>query len=177
MDTITPRLEGPQPVSQIALDMLKRGLLAAPLLAIIGGAIWGLAGSSSVAYGLGLVLFNFWLSAFLIAYTSKISLSLLMAGVMGGFLLRLAIIFGAFWVVKDVGWINVVALGLTIIITHLGLIVWELKYISASLAHPGLKPKKSRLKPRKSIFKSKKSGLNSKKKLKNELKSEGLVNV
>ncbi len=145
MSATDGRIEGPQPVSEVALDMLKRGLLSAPVLALVGGAIWGLAGSSSVAYGLGLVLFNFWLSAFLIAYTSKISLGLLMAGVLGGFLLRLGIIFGAFWAVKDLGWINVTALGLTIIITHLGLIVWELKYVSASLAYPGLKPKKAGL--------------------------------
>ena len=32
------------------------------------------------------------------------------------------------------------ALGLTIIVTHLGLLFWELRYVSASLAFPGLKP-------------------------------------
>ena len=33
-----------------------------------------------------------------------------------------------------------VALGLTLIVTHLGLLLWELRYVSASLAFPGLKP-------------------------------------
>ena len=32
-------------------------------------------------------------------------------------------------------------LGITIIVTHLGLLFWEMKYISASLAFPALKPK------------------------------------
>jgi hypothetical protein len=31
-------------------------------------------------------------------------------------------------------------LGLTIILAHLGLLFWELRYVSLSLAYPGLKP-------------------------------------
>ena len=46
-------------------------------------------------------------------------------------------------VVKDAGWISRPALGLTIIVTHLGLLAWELKYVAASLAYPGLKPSRS----------------------------------
>jgi hypothetical protein len=34
-----------------------------------------------------------------------------------------------------------VPLGITIIVTHLGLLFWEMKFVSASLAFPGLKPK------------------------------------
>ena len=30
----------------------------------------------------------------------------------------------------------------SIIVTHLGLLLWETKYVSASLAFPGLKPSK-----------------------------------
>jgi putative NIF3 family GTP cyclohydrolase 1 type 2 len=43
-------------------------------------------------------------------------------------------------VVRDAGWFAAVPLGLTLIVTHLGLLFWELKYVSASLAFPGLKP-------------------------------------
>jgi hypothetical protein len=42
--------------------------------------------------------------------------------------------------VKDAGWISRPALGATIIVTHVGLLAWELKYVAMSLAHPGLKP-------------------------------------
>jgi len=31
---------------------------------------------------------------------------------------------------------------LTLIVTHLGLLFWELRYVSGSLAYPGLKPTK-----------------------------------
>ncbi len=145
MADLALQLKGPQPVSEVVLDILRRGVYVGPVLALVGGIIWGLEGASSVGYGVGLVLFNFWLSALLIAFSSRISLAFLMIAVLGGFLLRLGIIFIAFWLVKDAGWINVIALGLTIIITHLGLLIWEMKYVSASLAYPGLKPKKSQI--------------------------------
>ena len=42
--------------------------------------------------------------------------------------------------VKDEPWIDLVALGVTVLVTHLGLLFWELRYVSASLAFPALKP-------------------------------------
>lgn len=134
------RLEGPSPAAQVAVDLIKRGIWLTPLLMIGGAAIWGTDGFFTVGYGVALILLNFGLSAFLIASTSRISLSLMMAAVLFGFLIRLAIIFVAVWLVKDTSWINMVALGATIIVTHLGLLFWELRYVSASLAYPGLKP-------------------------------------
>ena len=134
------RVEGPSPVAEVALDIVKRGAIIAPVLIVIGAAIWGTEGATSVAYGLGLILFNFALSAALVAWTGRISLALMMGAVLFGFLIRLAIIFVAVYLVKDAGWINLLALCLTIIVTHLGLLFWELRYVSASLAYPGLKP-------------------------------------
>jgi hypothetical protein len=42
--------------------------------------------------------------------------------------------------VKDASWISRPALGATIIVTHLGLLLWELKFVAITLAYPGLKP-------------------------------------
>lgn len=64
----------------------------------------------------------------------------MMGAILFGYLLRLGLIFAAVWVVRDAAWISFPALGATIIITHLGLLVWELKYVAISLAYPGLKP-------------------------------------
>lgn len=139
-DPYLSRLEGPSPAGQVGVDLVKRGLLVAPALMLIGLAIWGTDGFWSVGYGVALILVNFAMSAYLIASTAKISLSLMMAAVLFGFLARLAIIFVAVWVVRDAAWMQFVALGATIIVTHLGLLFWELRYVSASLAYPGLKP-------------------------------------
>jgi hypothetical protein len=49
------------------------------------------------------------------------------------------LIFLAVWIVKDASWISLPALGSTIIVTHLGLLFWEMKYVALSLSQPGLK--------------------------------------
>ena len=142
-DPMLTRIEGPSPVHEIGMDLIKRGLIVSPIMIGIGAIFGGAAGAASVAYGLAIVLVNFWLSAATISFTARISLALMMGGVMFGFLIRLAIIFLAVWLVKDAEWVNLVALGITIIITHLGLLAWELRHVSATLAYPGLKPKEA----------------------------------
>jgi hypothetical protein len=137
---LNTRLEGPAPEVEVSLDMVKRGLIAAPVLIAICGVIWGSDGAFSSAYAIALVLVNFGLSAAIIALTGRISLAVMMGGVLFGYLFRLALIFVAVYAVKDAGWISLPALGASIIVTHLGLLVWELKYVAISLAHPGLKP-------------------------------------
>ena len=125
---------------EISSDMVKRGLLVAPVLMLVGYLIWGTAGAWSSAFAIGLVLVNFLLSALLIGWAAKISLVVLMAATMFGYLFRLGLIFAAVFVVKDAAWISLPAVGAAIIVTHLGLLVWELRYVSISLAYPGLKP-------------------------------------
>ncbi len=137
---LNTRLEGPAPEVSVSLDIMKRGLIVAPVLIAISGVIWGSDGAFSSAYAIALVLVNFGLSAAIIAWTGRISLAVMMGGVLFGYLIRLALIFVAVYVVKDAGWISLPALGASIIVTHLGLLVWELKYVAISLAYPGLKP-------------------------------------
>jgi hypothetical protein len=57
-----------------------------------------------------------------------------------GYLLRLGLISLAVFLVRDASWISLPALGVTIIISHLGLLFWEMRFIAASLAFPGLRP-------------------------------------
>jgi hypothetical protein len=114
--------------------------LAAPVLIGICALVWGAEGAWSAAFAIGLVLVNFLLSAMLIAYTAKISLGLMMGATLFGYLIRLGLISVAVVLVRDASWISLPALGATIIVTHLGLLLWELKYVAITLAHPGLKP-------------------------------------
>jgi hypothetical protein len=132
-DELVPELE-------ISRDLIKRGLIVAPLLIAICAVIWGADGAWSAAYGIALVLLNFALSAGLIASAARISLPVLMGATLFGYLARLALIFLAVWLVRDASWISIPALGATIIVTHLGLLIWELKYVAISLAYPALKP-------------------------------------
>ena len=139
-EIFTARVSGPAPEVEVSTDMIKRGLVAAPLLVALCGVIWGGDGAWSSLYGIALVLANFALAAVLIAVTIRISFTLMLAAVLFGYLARLGLLFVAVYAVKDAAWISLPALGATIIVTHLGLLVWELKYVSLSLAYPGLKP-------------------------------------
>jgi hypothetical protein len=136
----TTRLEGPAPEVSVSRDIVRRGLIVAPVLVAVCGVVWGVDGAWSSAYAIALVLLNFGLAAALIAFTARISLTLMMASILFGYLIRLGLIFLAVFLVRDAGWISLPALGTSIIVTHLGLLIWEMKYVAISLAHPGLKP-------------------------------------
>ena len=136
----TDRLDGPSPAAQVARDMFRRGLPVVPFAMLIGALFAGTDGALSVAYGMAIVMFNLLLSAWLLAWASRISFAMVASVALGGYVLRLGLVFLAVWLVKDQPWVALVPLGITIIATHLGLLVWELRYVSASLAYPGLKP-------------------------------------
>ena len=128
------------PEVAVSRDLVRRGLIVAPILVLIALALWGWKGAPGALIGLLLVLVNFALSAAIISTTARISLSLMMGAVLGGYLLRLGIIFLAVFSVRNMEWLSLEALGATVIITHLGLLFWEMKFVAMSLAFPGLKP-------------------------------------
>ena len=138
-DAFTTRFDGPAPEVDVSRDMVKRGLLVAPLLIAACGVIWGTDGALSSAYGIAIVLVNFALAAGIIAASARISIGLMMGATLFGYLIRLGLVFLAVWLVKDASWISFPALGSTIIVTHLGLLFWEMKYVAISLSQPGLK--------------------------------------
>ena len=133
--------ESPDVERQVAADLARRGLLVAPVLIAIGAAIWGVHGALSTAYGVALVLANFALAALLMSWAARISLTALAVAALGGYVVRLALISVAVLAVIHQSWVAAVPLALTIGVTHLGLLWWETRYVSASLAFPGLKPR------------------------------------
>ena len=141
MTTPFTRVEGPATETVVAIDLSRRGLIVAPVLIALGAVGWQVDGAVSVAFALALVLANFLLSAAIISTTARYGLGPMMAGVLFGYLLRLGLLFAAIWLTKDASWMALVPFGVTIIVAHLGLLFWETKYISASLAFPALKPK------------------------------------
>lgn len=131
---------GPAPEMQIARDLAKHAGWIAPVVIGVGAIGWGYPGAASAAYGLALVTANFLLAAWLLKVAARISLGLLMGAALFGYLVRLGLIFLAVYAVRDQPWVSVVPLGLTIVFSHLGLLFWEMRYVSATLAFPGLKP-------------------------------------
>ena len=138
--TLAQRVDGPPVERQLVADMVRRGLLVAPALILVAGAIWGVRGGLSAAYAIGLVLANFALAAVALSWAARISLVAMAVAALGGYLVRLALLTLAVFAVKDQGWVSMVPLALTLMVTHLGLLWWETRYVSASLAYPGLRP-------------------------------------
>ncbi len=132
---------GPAPEAAIVRDIIKHGMYVAPIMIGLSALIWGVNGGWSSAYGLVIVLGNFAVAAWMVSYTAKISYALMMGATLFGYIFRLAVIAAAVFLVRNASWTELVPLCMTIVISHVGLLFWELRYVSLSLAFPGLKPK------------------------------------
>lgn len=125
---------------EVVVDMGRRALPAMPVLVAVSWLVWGPAGAASAGVALGLVLVNFALAAAMLSWGARTSPAFLMGAALGGFLLRMILLAGALIVLRDRSWIEAAPLGIGLLVSHIGLLAWELKRVSASLAFPGLKP-------------------------------------
>lgn len=130
----------PAPEAEIISDMLRRGLPALPVLVVVPGLIWGWDGAASAAVAVGLVVVNFILTAIVLSVTGRMSTTALMAGVLVGYVARMALVVAVLFAVQGQAWAEPVPLGIVLVVTHLGLLFSEMRHVSASLAFPGLKP-------------------------------------
>ncbi len=128
------------PEAEIVRDMLRRGLPAVPVLVGLAALGWGWPGALSAGFAVALVMVNFALTAVVLSVTGRRSVTVLMAGVLAGYAARMGLVVIALAVVRHMWWTELVPLGITLVVTHLGLLFWEMRHISASLAFPGVKP-------------------------------------
>ena len=135
--------KGPAPEAAIGRDLVKHGLIVAPVMLGVCAIFWGADGAWSGAYGLAIVLGNFALAAFLVSFTARISYAVFLVAKLFGYIVRLGIISAAVYFVRNASWVELIPLCMTIVIAHVGLLFWELRYVSLSLAFPGLKPKQN----------------------------------
>ncbi len=138
-----------EPEKKIVADMLWRGIKVAPAWLVLSFLIFGIDGVASGAYGIALVFANFIAAAGLLTWAGRISPGALMFAALGGFILRLAVLTVAVIAASKISVFAPVPLGITIIVSHLGLLVWETRYVSLSLAYPGLGPARLAQKQRK----------------------------
>jgi hypothetical protein len=139
-DRRAPVPPAPEVERELAFDMLKRGVWFAPAVLVLATMVWGTDGASSAAVAIALVAVNLVLAAVGLSWAAKVSLTAIMAVALGGFAVRMGLVTAVLFLVRDASWVDMTALGVTVLVTHLGLLFWELRYVSASLAFPGLKP-------------------------------------
>ena len=139
------------PEREVATDIFIRGLIISPALLLLALIFWGLSGLSSSAVALGIVLANFLAGAWIIDWAVKISPQLLMSAVLGGFVFRMGVITATVLPIRNQTWFEIMPFALVLILLHLGLLIWETRYVSATLKYPGLKPRVKRQKRKKSL--------------------------
>ena len=133
----------PQPAVErdIALDLVKHGLLLAPVVIFVAGLISGWDGTYSAAIAFCIVCLNFTLAAVSVGWAAKISPVMVGGVALGGYVVRLGLILVALVLLRHVSWIVLPWLGFTLVGAHLVLLFWETRYISLQLAAPGLRPR------------------------------------
>jgi hypothetical protein len=126
--------------SRIAMDVSRRALFIAPV-AMLGVGLWrGVDGAVAVALALALVVANLLIAAASLGWAARTSPNLLMGVALFGFLVRLAILTAVGAGIKALGIVDFPVFCVTLVVGYLGLLFWEMRSISLSLASPGLKP-------------------------------------
>ena len=139
-----PGDEGPNYEGQVARDLVRRVLIASPMVLVVAGVFRGVDGVISAVIGLGLVALNFLASARLITWAAPRSSGAVMGFVLGGFVVRIGILFGIALALEQVSWVDVPVLVLTVAIMHIALLTWETRHVGLTLGAPGLKPGKTK---------------------------------
>ena len=138
--TPTPEV-APEVEREVAQDLVRRGLLIAPLVVLGAGLGWGRDGAVSAAIGLAIVVVNFLVAAGVMSRAARIGGAGAIGGAaLGSLVLRMGGIILALFLLRDVSFIDIKVLGLTLVGAHLGLLAWETKHVSLTLAAPGLRP-------------------------------------
>ena len=105
--------------------MVKRGLLAAPVviavLWLVGGSGWAL----SAAIGLAMTIGNLWLAARIIGGIAEKNPKLLLAAAMMAFTLGLAVLTAIAFALQSIDLVTFEVTGITLIASHLVLVLWE----------------------------------------------------
>lgn len=126
--------------SRIAGHMARHALIIAPIVILACGVLRGVDGAISAAIGLVLVALNFLASARLIGWAAGKGPAFIQGAVLGGFVVRLAALMVIVLALEQLAFIDLPVLVITIAVTHIALLIWETRYVSLTLAAPGLKP-------------------------------------
>ena len=134
-------VDAPAVERQLAHDLVRRGLPMAPVVVVVAALIGGWHGAASAAVAIAIVFANFLAAAAIMTWAAGSGSPGMVGGAAaGGFALRLVVILLALVLLRNLSWIDLPTLGFVLVGLHLGLLAWEAKYVSMTLAAPGLRP-------------------------------------
>ena len=109
--------------------LVRSALVIAPLVLVVAGIWRGGNGAGSAAFGLALAAANLSVSAQGLDWAATVSPTAIAAVALGGYVGRLAAITIVVLLMKDLSWIDLPAVSISIVIGHLGLLTWEARTI------------------------------------------------
>lgn len=129
-----------KPEIEIAHDLARRAIPVGLALMVVSAAIWRADGALTSALAVAIIVVNFLVAATIMSWAARISTEVLMGAILVGFIVRMGTIALVIYAVKDESWVVLPVLAFTLLLTQLGLLFWETRFVSGSLAYPGLKP-------------------------------------
>jgi hypothetical protein len=125
----------------IAFDLARRVALVSPAVLVVAFLVAGIEGLAGAAIALAVVACNFFAGALSLAWATKTGNPAVLGAVaLGGFLVRMAVVVGVLFLVKDSSAIDFTVFAVVLLVSHVGLLTWETRSLSISLAAPGLRP-------------------------------------
>ncbi len=140
MEALTAAPTVPPVEREIGFDLIRRGLIVAPLIVAVCAAVRGWQGVTSGAIAVAIVAVNFAIAALVMTRAGNGGPTAVAVGACVGYLIRLGVVLAALVVLRHQPWIDLPMFGFVLVGTHLGLLFWEMKYLSITLGAPALRP-------------------------------------
>ncbi|MDE0168108.1 MAG: hypothetical protein OXS29_01110 [bacterium] len=117
--------ERPPVELQMARSIVSRAVVVGPVMLLAFGLARGRDGLVAAAIGVAIVTGYYLLTGSMLSWLARVSLGAYHAGALLGFILRLGLIAATMWAVISLFEVDRTALGLAVIATYVGLLLWE----------------------------------------------------
>jgi hypothetical protein len=122
-----------EPERAIVRRVVPFGPPAALAALLIGGLALDWSTGWSAAIGVGVVVTNAVANALLLSRAARISLTAYSAAVMGGFIVRLALIVAIMFALNRLSWFSPLAFGLAVVPATILLLAYEMKLVASGM--------------------------------------------
>ena len=112
---------------------LAAGAVATPLAFLAGAGAGGLDVGVSASLGVVVVGLNFGAHGLSLAWAAGVSVPVVQATALGGFVVRMGVITGVLFALDRTAWFSVVAFGLAVVVSTISLLVYEARLLTAGL--------------------------------------------
>lgn len=122
-----------EPERELIRRVMPIGLSALPLALMLGVAIGGWGAGWSAAIGVGIVLANFAVNGWSLGRAARISLTVLFAVGLGGFVVRLGVILAVMAALNQLPFFSPLAFGIAVVPSTILLLAYEMRLLSGGL--------------------------------------------